>query len=92
MSTDYYVTEAGPCSNCEGEQFIMHPLWKKFYEAHLGAGDITDQQINAWWSHEGVSKLPPTEITCPECSGLGRIERRVLLSSALKNMGVASKV
>lgn len=68
------------CDNCDGQGLITNSLWQEFY-AHDEAFSkenngtmLTPEQCDEWFRAKGYYTLPPEELPCSDCEGMGTIE------------------
>lgn len=85
--TRYLVKEVSSCPKCEGDGFIVHPLWQELYKVNPRP---SLDEVSKFFEERGFSNLPPEEIECPACQGRGTVERWIPLEKALAAISKSS--
>ena len=65
------------CPKCEGEGWVIHPLWKEYWREHR---KYEERECEEWFEKVGLTSLPPEEILCPLCKGDGELDVVIVMS------------
>lgn len=88
----FLVIKLERCPRCEGVGIIQHPSWERYWEEFkkhfVNRYPSPEEEYEFgrdFWSFEGedLDRLPPEEIECYKCKGLGEIRSEVPLEEAL---------
>lgn len=85
---EFLVTARVKCPKCGGSGVVAHPGWLEYWndEGNRSAQPTTYEQDLEWFKSHGWDvddRLPPEQIECGECDGMGHIEKAVSLREAL---------
>ena len=83
----YYVEAEQSCPECHGTGVITHPVWRDYWAEHP-SGLLTPEDDERWFSARGFWEIPPEEVECGACDGVGVLRERVTLAAALAALGV----
>ncbi len=61
------------CPRCEGDGWIVHPLWKRYWREHR---EYREEECKKWFG----GNPPPEEIVCPLCKGDGDLSVIIITS------------
>ncbi len=73
------------CKKCQGKGSISHWAWKVAYE-ECSSGELTGD-----WIKKNFTKIPPKEVKCKECNGLGYTEEWENISQLKKYIDEAER-
>lgn len=64
---------------CGGTGVVGNHWWSHFYDADEAFEKqykrmMTPEEMEDWFSKQGLHRIPPEESTCGECDGRGKIE------------------
>ncbi len=92
----YIVIKREVCPECKGSGIIQHPHWEAYWlENQKG---LPEMETIEWFAErnwlcynirrQAFIDLPPEEIDCRECGGIGKKIKEVDLADALSDLGV----
>lgn len=85
----YPIDKYIECPTCKGSGMVQHPAWKEYFDE---VGSLNDEAIfNYFKDHwdrniKSWNDLPPEEILCPDCEGIGELKITTDLRDVLKEM------
>ena len=85
----YRVIHQICCPDCKGAGVVTHPIWVEFFEPYPLPELPEDYDARALeLGYNACADMPPEEMTCPKCEGLGYVRREVPLAVALMELGL----
>ncbi len=66
------------CPSCGGARVRQHPPWAQFWrewKARKGTHvELQDGSVERWFQSQGHDQLPPEEVLCEICEGVGEVD------------------
>lgn len=89
----FVITERRTCKKCNQKGITQHPDWAYFWSCHPNQRwaetykefkPNISKYINDWFYDHNIPLPPPPEyMACPNCDGMGFLEKEITLDTAL---------
>lgn len=93
--TVYLVVEVKDCPKCGGSGWVSHPAWREYHaEWEKAKAQGLDLDYRDWFKGQGYhfeEDIPPEEVACVTCNGVGRVRMEISLEEALQALGLLKR-